>query len=115
MKKTAIALALASMGLAHAQTVEQTMNVNAYKLVGVDQAWARGFTGKGQTIGILDTGIDLKNKDIAGKVTAASGLYSGIFFDDARGHGTYMASIAAGAKNSIGYGRCRLRCSTNDL
>lgn len=104
MKKTAIALALASLtvSLAQAQTVEQTMNVNAYKLVGVDQAWARGFTGKGQLIGILDTGIDLKNKDIAGKVVAASGLYSGIFFDDARGHGTYMASIAAGAKNSVG-------------
>lgn len=102
MKRTAIALALASIGFAQAQTVEQTMNVNAYKLIGLDQAWARGFTGKGQLIGVLDTGIDLKNKDIAGKVKAASGLYSGVYFDDIRGHGTYMASIAAGAKNSVG-------------
>lgn len=101
MKRTAI-VALASIGLVQAQTVEQTMNVNAYKLIGLDYAWARGFTGKGQLIGVLDTGIDLKNKDIAGKVVAASGLYSGIYFDDIRGHGTYMASIAAGAKNSVG-------------
>lgn len=102
-KKSLIALTIGTMfSPVYSQTVEQTMNVNAYSLVGVQAAWARGFTGRGQIIGILDTGVDLKNKDLGSNVVSASGLYSGIYADDIRGHGTYMASIAAGAKNNVG-------------
>ena len=70
--------------------------------VGAPLAWSRS-TGQGVTIGIVDTGIDLRQEDLAGKVVAstdcvgASGnpaACSGTGQDD-NGHGTHVAGIAA--------------------
>jgi len=39
-------------------------------LIGADQAWAMGFTGSGQTIAILDTGVESSHSFLGGRVVA---------------------------------------------
>ena len=82
-------------------------------LVGVNLAHAQGIDGRGVTIAILDTGIDARHADFAGRIvaeqcfcdnhdgtgccpsgeTVQSG--AGAAHDD-NGHGTHVAGIAAG-------------------
>ena len=45
-------------------------------LVGAPQAWSQGFSGSGQTIAILDTGVDKDHRFLAGKVVSEA-CYSG--------------------------------------
>ena len=70
--------------------------------VGAPAAWTR-TTGQGVTIGIVDTGVDLRQEDLAGKVVASTDCVgssgdpascSGTGMDD-NGHGTHVAGIAA--------------------
>ena len=39
-------------------------------LVGAERAWALGFSGAGQTIAVLDTGVDKTHPFLAGKVVS---------------------------------------------
>ena len=45
-------------------------------LVGAPQAWSQGFSGSGQTIAILDTGVDKDHRFLRGKVVSEA-CYSG--------------------------------------
>ena len=65
--------------------------------IGGPAAHARGFTGAGVTVAVLDTGIDDTHPDLAGKVTAAKVFVDdGLGASDTVGHGTHVASIIAG-------------------
>jgi len=66
-------------------------------------AYARGYTGKGSLIAVLDSGIDTNNQDFKnGKILFVKDFSnSGSIFDKV-GHGTHVAGIAAGAKNVFG-------------
>lgn len=66
-----------------------------------EYAYARGWTGKGVVVGVIDTGVNLENPDLAGRVK--------IFYDplklgrnDVVGHGTHVAGIIAANKNNYG-------------
>ena len=89
-------------------------------LVGAPQAWSQGFSGSGQTIAILDTGVDKNHRFLSGKVvseacysgggsgeslcpggvTESTGPGSGLPCSDPElprcFHGTHVAGIAAG-------------------
>ena len=69
----------------------------AVRLPGLDKVWARGFTGKGQNIAIIDSGIfphpDLKDR-IVGWVDFAEGKKKPT---DKYGHGTHVAGLVAGS------------------
>ncbi|GAB3942921.1 S8 family serine peptidase [Kribbella albertanoniae] len=64
--------------------------------IGGPAAWQRGFTGKGVKIAVLDTGIDPTHPDVAGRVAAAEDFSESGDAADHHGHGTHVASIAAG-------------------
>lgn len=71
--------------------------------VGAPDAWARGWTGEGTTIAILDSGIDSDHSEFAGRITAnecfLSNCTSG---EDDNGHGSHVAGTAAAALDGVG-------------
>lgn len=71
------------------------------ELVKQDKALARGWTGKGSTIGILDSGIDLDHPEFADKIKYTYNFNNawGNGMEDTTGHGSHVASIAAGNLN----------------
>ncbi|WP_256923299.1 S8 family serine peptidase [Streptomyces sp. 13-12-16] len=64
--------------------------------IGTPKAWAAGYDGKGVKIAVLDTGVDATHPDLKGQVTASKNFTSADGTGDKVGHGTHVASIAAG-------------------
>ncbi|WP_411082004.1 S8 family peptidase [Streptomyces sp. cmx-18-6] len=64
--------------------------------IGTQAAWNAGYTGKGVKIAVLDTGVDATHADLKGKVVAAKNFTKSPDLKDRIGHGTHVASIAAG-------------------
>ncbi|MEV5573702.1 S8 family peptidase [Spirillospora sp. NPDC052269] len=64
--------------------------------IGAPAAWKAGYTGKGVTVGILDSGIDTTHPDLAGAVAAERDFTGGGDVRDGNGHGTHVASIITG-------------------
>ena len=103
-KPTLVAVAVSTLALsvqaqvfANKEAETQTKFLTA---VGAPQAWARGITGKGVVIGIVDNGFDVNHSDIKNNVisltnVSAMKLAVGV-------HGTQMASIAAGRLDGNG-------------
>lgn len=82
---------------------------NSLAVVGAPDAWARGWTGKGSTIAILDTGIDLDHPEFAGRIVDTKCFSNGCVenggretIQDGNGHGTHVAGIAAAALDGVG-------------
>jgi subtilisin family serine protease len=64
----------------------------------VTEAWARGATGSGVTVAVVDSGIDAAHPDLAGQVAAGSRGFVGAGdagFVDGEGHGTHVSGIIA--------------------
>jgi subtilisin family serine protease len=71
--------------------------------IGAPAAWARGFTGAGVTVAVIDGGIDASHPDLAGKVVEArSFIDDGLGLGDIDGHATHVASIIAGTGAASG-------------
>jgi subtilisin family serine protease len=65
--------------------------------IGAPTAWRAGYTGKGITVAVLDTGYDGNHPDLAGQVATAKNFTNTDGLQDRVGHGTHVASIVAGA------------------
>ncbi|MER5756558.1 S8 family serine peptidase [Streptomyces sp. NPDC002088] len=65
--------------------------------IGTEQAWAAGLTGKGVTVAVLDTGVDLSHPDLADRVTATKSFIEGQEVADRHGHGTHVTSTVGGS------------------
>ncbi len=75
--------------------------------IGAPAAWQAGYTGRGVTVGVLDTGVRADHPDLAGKVVEAQD-FTGTRPDasDDLGHGTHVAGTIAGTGAASG-GRYR--------
>ncbi|MGW3962394.1 S8 family serine peptidase [Amycolatopsis sp. NPDC005003] len=75
--------------------------------IGGPAAWQAGYTGRGVTVGVLDSGVRADHPDLAGKVVEARD-FTGTRPDasDDLGHGTHVAGIIAGTGAASG-GRYR--------
>ena len=66
--------------------------------IGARSVWdAYGITGKGERIGVIDTGVDPSDPDLAGKIAAWHDFVNGRAtpYDDG-GHGTHVAGTLVG-------------------
>ena len=75
--------------------------------VGVDQSLqSYANYGKGIVIGIVDTGINSSHNEFSGRISTQSTCVAtgncSQGFTDTFGHGTFVASLAAGALNGVG-------------
>jgi subtilisin family serine protease len=64
--------------------------------IGAPEVWEAGYDGAGSTIAVLDTGIDATHPDLAGQVIAEENFSEAADTADHDGHGTHVASTAAG-------------------
>ena len=81
-----------------AKILDPAKLVNTYNVtVGATQAWAEGWTGKGITVAVIDSGVqyhpDLLGDVLWGFSVLATGQPARV---DAYGHGTHVAGIVAG-------------------
>ncbi len=63
--------------------------------IGAPAAWEAGYTGKGISVAVLDTGIDKSHPDLASQVAGAKN-FTEESDEDLVGHGTHVASTIAG-------------------
>ncbi|MGW6707644.1 S8 family peptidase [Streptomyces sp. NPDC054956] len=77
-------------------TVRSASLDKSTRQIGADKAWAAGYDGTGVKIAVLDTGIDVTHADLAGQVVAEQNFSRATDTRDRFGHGTHVASIAAG-------------------
>ncbi|MFF0010365.1 S8 family serine peptidase [Streptomyces sp. NPDC005374] len=64
--------------------------------IGAPTAWAAGYDGKGVKIAVLDTGVDATHPDLKSQVIESKNFSTAADATDKFGHGTHVASIAAG-------------------
>jgi serine protease len=65
------------------------------------QVWERGFRGAGVKICIIDSGIDATHEDFDIDHLDGTSI-TGMWFEDATGHGTFVAGIIAARDNDRG-------------
>jgi subtilisin family serine protease len=65
-------------------------------------AYARGWTGKGSTTLIMDTGIDQDHPEFTGKVKYLWDAGYDTPYEDENGHGSHVAGIVSANKDEVG-------------
>ncbi|MET7595171.1 S8 family peptidase [Streptomyces sp. NPDC004082] len=88
----------AASGIAHVwlDGVRKASLDKSVPQIGAPKAWAAGYDGKGVKIAVLDTGVDATHPDLKDQVLESKNFSTAADATDHYGHGTHVASIAAG-------------------
>jgi subtilisin family serine protease len=88
----------AASGIAHVwlDGVRKASLDKSVAQIGTPKAWSAGYDGKGVKIAVLDTGVDATHPDLKDQVIASKNFTPAADATDKFGHGTHVASIAAG-------------------
>ncbi|MGW0764522.1 S8 family serine peptidase [Streptomyces sp. NPDC002676] len=70
--------------------------------IGTQAGWDAGLTGKGVTVAVLDTGVDLTHPDLTDRTTATRSFIDGQEVADRNGHGTHVTSTVGGSGAASG-------------
>ncbi|MFI5976947.1 S8 family serine peptidase [Streptomyces sp. NPDC051452] len=70
--------------------------------IGTPTAWEAGLTGKGVTVAVLDTGVDLSHPDLKDRVSRTRSFVDGQDVADRDGHGTHVTSTVGGSGTASG-------------
>jgi len=72
-----------------------------HKKINSSSAYSRGWTGKGVTVAVADTGYDTDHSEFSGQVTATKD-YTGTGINDTNGHGTHVLGTMVAKKDDKG-------------
>lgn len=70
--------------------------------LGLEALHARGITGAGVTVAVLDTGVDAAHPDLRARTLPGRDFTGGTSPADRQGHGTHCAGIVAASSNGDG-------------
>ncbi len=76
------------------------------KIIGVEEAWARGITGQGIVVALLDSGVDMTHPELAARWRGGSNSWFDPYGEhpegpvDFNGHGTQMLGVILGGGES---------------
>jgi len=77
-------------------------NINAPEVWGGGGSFS-GATGRGSTVAVIDTGVDLDHPEFSGRIVDGYDFVDGdAIADDGNGHGTHVAGTIAGANDGTG-------------
>jgi subtilisin family serine protease len=71
------------------------------KQVKASDAYSRGWTGKGVTVAVADTGYDTDHSEFTGQIVATKD-YTGTGMNDQHGHGTHVLGSVVAKKDGSG-------------
>jgi len=90
------------------QSVPNTSISEQSDQIAIDPVWQAGYTGKDVVIAIVDTGINFTHPALTGKMEAQRSFHNVIYGystnagpQDYEGHGTEVASVAAGYEEGV--------------
>ena len=89
-----------STTVADHQTAEYNAN-HGLGMINAADAYAKGWTGEGAVLGVIDTWQDTDHEKLDGKYLFYKDYdpYNGVVDETAQGHGTFVASIIAGKRD----------------
>jgi hypothetical protein len=94
-----------SSNIASDHETQEYNNTNSLGAINASSAYARGWTGKGSVLGVIDTWQDTDHKDLDGKYKWYYDYVNdvpGYSVTETMNHGTHVAGTIAGKKNETG-------------